>query len=156
MNRVGAIAFAIGFLIFGGGLPDVAMAQDYGPLNGTWEGDLKSVDLKGDGKTSTFWRRIVIGDGRARVFYKNEERIIEVKPGKFLVERHMTNAVVAAIDSGSDNEGTWVETWIFAVTQKDRNTLIANFTRQVNNVKLPLSVSHSKFSSAATGELTRK
>jgi hypothetical protein len=55
-----------------------------------------------------------------------------------------------------DNEGTWVETWVFAVTQKDRETLIAGFLRLVNNNDLPLSVDHSKFSGAETGELQRK
>ena len=49
-----------------------------------------------------------------------------------------------------------METWAFAVTQKDKNTLITNFMRQVNNINLPLSVGHSKFSAAATGELSRK
>jgi hypothetical protein len=31
----------------------------------------------------------------------------------------MTNAVIYATQSGKDNEGTWVETWVFAVTQEN-------------------------------------
>ena len=60
-----------------------AAAEDFGSLDGTWEGDLKSVDLTGEGKVTTSWRRIIIQDGQARVFYKRDEKINEVKPGKF-------------------------------------------------------------------------
>lgn len=38
-------------------------SETLGTLNGTWEGELKSVDLKGDGRTSTQWQRVVI-DGK--------------------------------------------------------------------------------------------
>lgn len=131
-------------------------SENLGALNGTWEGELKSVDLKGDGKTSTQWQRVVIDGSQASVFYKKDDKIIEVKPGSFRVERHLTNAIVMAINSGLDNEGLWVETWAYAVTPKDRNTLIANLIRVVNNNNLPLTNDHSKFSSALIGELQRK
>ncbi len=160
MRGARVINFAIGIVVIAAFLNVLllwrAAAEDFGSLDGTWEGDLKSVDLTGEGKVTTSWRRIIIQDGQARVFYKRDEKINEVKPGKFRVERQLTNAVIVAIDSGHDNEGTWVETWAFAVTQKDKNTLITNFMRQVNNINLPLSVSYSKFSAAATGELSRK
>ncbi len=160
MRGARVISFAIGIVVIAACLNGLvlwrAAAEDFGSLDGTWEGDLKSVDLTGEGKATTSWRRIIIQDGQARVFYKRDEKINEVKPGKFRVERQLTNAVIVAIDSGNDNEGTWVETWAFAVTQKDKNTLITNFMRQVNNINLPLSVGHSKFSAVATGELSRK
>lgn len=127
-----------------------------GALNGTWEGELKNVDLKGDGKTGTQWYRVVIDGKQASVFYKKDDKLIEIKAGQFRVERHLTNAIVMAITSGLDNEGLWVETWAYAVTPKDRNTLIANLMRVVNNNNLPLTNDHSKFSSALTGELQRK
>jgi len=79
----------------------------------------------------------------------------EVKPGRFKVERVAANMIVFAIDSGKDNEGVWVETWAFAITQKDRNTLITNLYRVVNNTDLPLNIDYSKFSSAKAGELKR-
>jgi hypothetical protein len=60
-----------------------------------------------------------------------------------------------AIDSGKDNDGVWVETWAFVITQKDRNTLITNLYRVVNNTDLPLNIDYSKFSSAKAGELKR-
>jgi len=160
MRGARVVNFAIGIVVIAAFLNGLllwqAAAEDFSSLDGTWEGDLKSIDLTGEGKATTSWRRIIIQDGQARVFYKRDEKINEVKPGKFRVERQLTNAVIVAIDSGHDNEGTWVETWAFAVTQKDKNTLITNFMRQVNNINLPLSVSYSKFSAVATGELSRK
>ncbi len=160
MRGARVISFAIAIVVIAACLNGLllwqAAAEDFGSLDGTWEGDLKSVDLTGEGKATTSWRRIIIQDGQARVFYKRDEKINEVKPGKFRVEKQLTNAVIVAIDSGHDNEGTWVETWAFAVTQKDKNTLITNFMRQVNNINLPLSVGHSKFSAVAAGELSRK
>jgi hypothetical protein len=77
----------------------------------------------------------------------------EVKPGAFHIVRLMTNAVIYAVDSGRDDEGTWVETWVFTVTQENGTTLLTNFARQVNNVDLPLSRDHSKFTKEAAGEL---
>jgi len=160
MRGARVVNFAIGIVVIAAFLNGLllwqAAAEDFSSLDGTWEGDLKSIDLTGEGKATTSWRRIIIQDGQARVFYKRDEKINEVKPGKFRVERQLINAVIVAIDSGNDNEGTSVETWAFAVTQKDKNTLITNFMRQVNNINLPLSVGHSKFSAAATGELSRK
>ncbi len=160
MRGARVISFAIGIAVIAACLNGLvlwrAAAEDFGSLDGTWEGDLKSIDLTGEGQATTSWRRIIIQDGQARIFYKRDEKINEVKPGKFRVERQLTNAVIVAIDSGHDNEGTWVETWAFAVTQKDKNTLITNFMRQVNNINLPLSVGHSKFSAVAAGELSRK
>jgi len=147
MRGARVINFAIGIFVIAAFLNGLllwrAAAEDFGSLDGTWEGDLKSIDLTGEGKATTAWRRIIIQDGQARVFYKRDEKINEVKPGKFRVERQLTNAVIVAIDSGNDNKGTWVETWAFAVTQKDKNTLITNFMRQVNNINLPLSAGHS-------------
>jgi len=80
---------------------------------------------------------------------------LEAKPGRFKVERLATNMVVFAIDSGEDNNGVWVETSAFVITQKDRNTLITNFYRMVNNTDLPSNVGDSRFSSAKVGELKR-
>jgi hypothetical protein len=150
------IAPLVSLAILAAALP-CGRAQDFGPLNGTWEGELKSMSLDADAPRSPSWRRIEIQDTQARVFYRTkDDQVREVMPGKFRIERHLTNAVVFAMNSGRDNEGLWVETWVFAITQKDRNTLVANFGRVVNNNNLPLSVAHSKFTQSALGELQRK
>ena len=79
----------------------------------------------------------------------------EVKRGEFRVFPYMTNAVVFASDSGNDEEGTWVETWNFTLTLKDSNAMLADYSRIVNNLALPLSSDHSKFGVQAFGELKR-
>jgi len=113
MRGARVISFAIGIVVIAAFLNGLllwrAAAEDFDSLDGTWEGDLKSVDLTGEGKATTSWRRIIIQDGQARVFYKRDEKINEAKPGKFRVERQLTNAVIVAIDSGHDSDGTWVE-----------------------------------------------
>ncbi len=129
-------------------------AVNLGLLDGTWEGELQAPEK--DGSTKPTWQRIVINGSDAKVFIRSEGDEREIKPAAFQVHRHLANAVILAIDSALDDDGLWIETWSFTVTLKDRNTLIANFSRVVNNANLPLSVAHSKFSSTATGELRRK
>lgn len=133
-----------------------ALAQNFGPLDGTWEGDLTRLDADPE-KRVAGWQRIVIQDYQAHVYYRDKEgKIVEVKPGKFQVQKLISNAIIAAIDTATDSDGRWVETWVFAATQKDAKTLIVNFTRQVNNVNLPLDKQYSKFAYFREGELTRK
>jgi hypothetical protein len=150
--RAGILAVAVFFCTLA---PDEPVAQDFGSLDGTWEGQMKFVDIQGNGKTGTYMLRLVIKDQGARVFNIKDGEASEIK-GKYEVHRLLTNAVIFQINSGQDNEGRWVETWVFVVTQKDRNTLITHWLRVVNNNNLPLSVDHSKFSVAATGDLVRK
>lgn len=130
-------------------------AQDFGPVNGTWEGSLGVVSGPGlFASDKPLPIRMIIRDKVAQVF-TGENFNDEAKPGRFKVERVATNMVVFAINSGEDNDGVWVETWAFVITQKDRNTLITNFYRVVNNTDLPLNVRDSKFSTAKAGELKR-
>jgi hypothetical protein len=136
-------------------MPRQAEAQDFGPVNGTWEGSLGPVSGPGlFASDKPLLIRIIVRDEGVQVF-TGENFNDEVKPGRFKVERVAANMIVFAIDSGKDNEGVWVETWAFAITQKDRNTLITNLYRVVNNTDLPLNIDYSKFSSAKAGELKR-
>jgi hypothetical protein len=151
-SLVGALAIAWGLSIL---MPRQAEAQDFGPVNGTWEGSLGPVSGPGlFASDKPLLIRIIVRDEGGQVF-TGENFNDEVKPGRFKVERVATNMIVFAIDSGKDNDGVWVETWAFVVTQKDRNTLITNLYRVVNNTDLPLNIDHSKFSSAKAGELKR-
>lgn len=135
--------------------PRQAEAEDFGPLNGTWEGSLGPIN--GPGLTASDKRlpiRMIVGDDRAQEF-TGENFELEAKPGKFKVERTATNMIIFETDSGEDNDGIWVETWAFVMTQKDRDTLITNFYRVVNNTEMPVNARDSKFSIAKTGELKR-
>jgi hypothetical protein len=130
-------------------------AQDFGLLNGTWEGNLRPVNGAGlVASDKPLPIRMIVRDDSAQVF-TGESFEVEAKPRKFKVERTGTNMIVFAIDSGEDKDGIWVETWAFVITQKDRDTLIANFYRVVNNTEMPVNAHDSKFSMAKTGEFKR-
>lgn len=149
---VGALAIASGLSVLA---PRRAEALDFGPTIGTWEGSLDPIN--GPGLAASDKRlpiRMIVRDDAAQVF-TGENFEIEAKPGKFKVERIATNMIVFEIDKGEDNDGVWVETWAFVITQKDQNTLITNFYRVVNNTEMPLNAGDSKFSIAKVGELKR-
>jgi hypothetical protein len=97
--------------------------------------------------------RITIQDSQVHVYVVHAQDVKEIKPRAFHIVRLRTNAVIYAIESGEDDEGTWVETQVFTVTQENGTTLLTNFARQVNNIDLPLSSDHSKFTKEAAGEL---
>jgi len=152
LSLVGALAIAWGLSLL---TPRQAEALDFGSVIGTWEGSLDPVN--GPGLVASdkgLPIRMIVRDDRAQVF-TGENFEVEAKPGKFKVERTATNMIVFEIDSGEDNDGVWVETWAFVITQKDRDTLITNFYRVVNNTEMPLNARDSKFSFAKTGELKR-
>jgi hypothetical protein len=151
-SLVGALTIAWGLSIL---MPRQAEAQDFGPVNGMWEGGLDPVSGPGlFASDKPLLIRMIVRDDGVQVF-TGENFNDEVKPGRSKVERVATNMIVFAIDSGKDNDGVWVETWAFVITQKDRNTLITNLYRVVNNTDLPLNIDYSKFSSAKAGELKR-
>ena len=119
-------------------------AQPLEALDGTWEGSLGPAQGPGlTPLTKPMVVRIVISGTKGQVFIRrNGGAMDEVKPGAFRIMRLKSNAIVAAIDSGKDKDGTWVESWDFAVTLKDPTTLIADWYRIVNNVDQPLSVKY--------------
>ena len=131
--------------------------QQFGSFDGSWEGDLtflQGATLSQKEQTKARYR-ISIQGMKVRVFVIRPEDVKEIKPGKFHVDNLMTNAVVYAMESGHDNEGTWVETWVFTLTQIDKDTVLTNFSRMVNNLDLPPASDHSKFAKEAAGTLRR-
>jgi TonB family protein len=133
------------------------LIANFGSFDGSWEGDLTFLQgaTLSQKESTTARYRITIQDTDVHVYSLRSDGLKEIKPGKFHIEHVMTNAVLYAMDSGRDEEGTWVETWVFALTQKDADNLLANFSRLVNNVDLPLTNDHSKFAKEVTGELRR-
>jgi hypothetical protein len=88
---------------------------------------------------------------------KNGKKIKStINPGRFKFVRSATNAIAISIESGIDEDGTWVETWSFAMTLSDPNHMIVHWTRIVNNIDMPVEKKGSKFSSVGMGELTRE
>lgn len=87
---------------------------------------------------------------------RQDGRWEEVKPGRFQLAGHRTNALVAAIDSARHSGGTWVESWAFNLIVMDTNRMQVLFSRQVNNMQLPTSRTDATFAVLGYGELTRE
>jgi len=136
-----------------------SVGQDVvGSFEGTWEGKLEVVDTKGSrsyDRTKAAYGEslfaIAIHGQRANVYFGETE----VKPTSFQAQTYMTNAVVFATDTGYQSGRQWVETWDFALTQKNSETLIVAFSRVVNNLDLAEGESNSKFYVVAVGEFRR-
>jgi hypothetical protein len=138
-------------------------ARDIGSFDGTWEGKLEVVDgTSSKDKDSDSYERtkaaygkspfkITIHGQRASVCFGETE----VKPSLFQAQIHMTNAVVFATDNAEDKDGQWVETWDFAITQKNSEALIVVFSRVANNLDVPEETHESKFFVVAVGEFRR-
>jgi predicted 3-demethylubiquinone-9 3-methyltransferase (glyoxalase superfamily) len=86
---------------------------------------------------------------------KGKETKSAIDTEKFVVARFATNAVAISMDSGKDEDGTWVETWSFAMTLTDQDHMLVHWTRIVNNIDMPLAKKGSKFSSVGMGEFAR-
>jgi hypothetical protein len=135
--------------------------RDVGSLEGTWEGKLEVVDSTSKEDPDQYKRtkaavedllfKITIHGQRASVHIGETE----AKPTLFQAQTYMTNAVVFATDIGEDQTGQWVETWDFALTQKNSETLIVCFSRVVNNLDVPEAENDSKFFVVAVGEFRR-
>jgi hypothetical protein len=83
------------------------------------------------------------------------ETKLELNAPRVQFTRLATNAVATAMDSGNDEDGSWVETWSFVMTLKGPDKMIVHWTRVVNNLDMPVDAKASKFSAAGMGELVR-
>ncbi|TVZ40866.1 hypothetical protein P886_0199 [Alteromonadaceae bacterium 2753L.S.0a.02] len=86
--------------------------------------------------------RFEIAGSEAKVYAMRDGSYREVKPGKFKVIAHKTNAIIYAMDSAKDiydetGYGGWVETWNFTLTHGTEGSLYGTFVRSVNNYLLP-------------------
>jgi hypothetical protein len=134
--------------------------RDASSFEGTWEGKLEVADT-GWTKGSDLERtkaaygkalfKIIIHEQNVRVYLGEPE----VNPNLFHAEIYLTNAVVFASTAGDDQDGKWVETWAFTLTQKNSETLIVCFSRAVNNLDMADEKTESKFGLLAAGEFHR-
>ena len=131
-----------------------------GSLDGTWQGTFHNIagpglDVVPNQPQAIF--RIFLQDEIAQIFIQEGGDFVEVKPRNFTVQRRGSNAVITSIDNDPGNPlgASWVETWTFAVTLKDINTLIVNYLRVVNNNHQEASVDGARFTLMRTGEFQR-
>lgn len=122
-----------------------------GSFDGAWQGKLhfdqgtpaNAVDQNGE-------MRIDIRGIAVHIFPKMLHGQ-EFMADSFHIAPMQTNAVIY----GTHSDEKWVESWAFALTQKDADTLLFGFTRVVNNRSVPLSNPISKFSIRGSGEFKR-
>jgi hypothetical protein len=121
-------------------------------LNGAWRGVLQP--LHGSHLDPRDWNlelKFFISAGLARVYIRRGEQWQEVKPGKFRITHHKTNAIIHSIDSG----GGWVESWVFSVSRHDRDSINVYGNRIINNFKQSTDTQHSRITYAATARFER-
>lgn len=126
-------------------------------LSGSWEGAFPIQGRRADGSTGTdeLTIRLTFAGEQARLFSVEQGTWVEVKPGAFTARCLGPSAVVEAIDTGSDSDGRWFETWALAVTAMGRAEALARWVRLVNNVDVPPATPHSTFSYEGVGVLRR-
>lgn len=129
-------------------LPDMGES-----INGKWEGRLS---FNGTPVTAA-WFRLTLEDSDIKVFEKNTISSVwsEAMPGSFRISRQGSNAIVQATRSGTDEDGRWVETWVFVVTGQSENALRVESVRMVNNIDLPTSNPGKTFSYGGSGIFAR-
>ena len=130
--------------------------------NGVWTGAVKCLYDPGiwPDDDCDIGLRLEIADKVLRIrettrTKKGKETASDLDPARFHFAVLGTNAVALSMDSGGDEDGTWVETWSFVMTLKDPDHMIVHWNRVVNNVDLPANSKGSKFSIVGMGELTR-
>jgi hypothetical protein len=121
-------------------------------LNGEWRGTLQP--LHGSHLDPRDWKlevKFFIYAGQVRVYIRRGEQWQEVKPGKFRITQHKTNAIIYSMDSG----GGWVESWVFSVSRHDRDSINVYGNRIINNFKQAADAQSSRITYGATGNFVR-
>jgi hypothetical protein len=126
-------------------------------LDGSWEGTLAITARdkdRGHPQEPVRTRLTLAGDAvSVSVFTRGAWE--EIKPAAFRVRRHKDSAVIHAVDDGWDNDGNWIETWVFSVTLVDHDHLRAVYHRIVNNVQADRQDDQAVWWYMAAGDLAR-
>ncbi|WP_126456047.1 hypothetical protein [Sulfuriflexus mobilis] len=121
-------------------------------LNGEWRGVLEPVH--GNHLDPRDWdlelKFFIFGD-KAQVFIRRGEQWQEVKPGKFKLAHHKSNAILYSMDSGTG----WVESWVFSLSRHDQERINVYGNRLINNFRQLTSQQGSRITYGATGNFAR-
>lgn len=155
-----------GFIFCAALMATGAMADQYDTdFNGAWRGSLYKIDPQIhsnalpdiSAKPDALEFSIEIRNGTPHIFILHEDRWNAIKPGRFGIATHKTNAIIASIESAISEDGFgWVETWNITLTEKDDGALYAYWVRSVNNPHLPDgSLPDARFFMSRFGTLER-
>ncbi len=135
-------------------VPEVLLIPDE-KLNGEWEGTIFFKDSISKMNQQVF--HLTVDSAGVKFFEKNTVTGVwaETMPRLYQISRHGSNAVIQATDSGNDEDGNWVETWVLVVTRISINELKVEWVRMVNNVALPSSDPKKVFSHGGSGTFKR-
>ena len=123
-------------------------------LDGSWAGSIPIHH--GDGNRENLDLKLdLTQNDEVELWLIDEGNWVEAMPDKFRVSRLKSNAVIYATDSAENGDGTWVESWALIVTLRTPDELLVVWSRVVNNLHVPLTSEHSKFTSQAAGILKR-
>ena len=152
MRFLSLIAAAwVPILVVGCTQPSVPESTANNAPSGLWNGTL----IDPSDAQNRVQLRLDLDQKVPHVWSVERQQWVEAKPGKFQISRHSGSAVIYAMDSGRDEDGAWVETWVLNTALRSRGELLIEWTRVVSNVDLPASSKSRIFSQHATGTLTR-
>ncbi len=131
-------------------------------LYGRWEGKLdyryyESTELK---KTYSNEFRIEVAPTSINFYDKNDKgEWIKasqkfVRSFKFLMEKNTISGYF--LDSGTDEDGLWVESQNMYITLQDENTILIYTMRAVNNTGIKDSKPGTKWMQMSVGELKKQ
>ncbi|MFC0682926.1 hypothetical protein ACFFGH_34290 [Lysobacter korlensis] len=133
-----------------------------GVLDGVWAGPL--VIRKPYAPTDPVSRAVdkeplaltvQIAGENVSVFLLQEGEWVEAMPGGWALSRRGPNAVAHATAASEEYPEGWIESWALVVSASTDDTVTAEWTRVVNNVRSSPDESLPTFSMAATGVLRR-
>lgn len=123
-------------------------------FDGIWVGELAGIDAP-ELYPLCKWDqtlRLKIHGAKSSIEYFNGKTWVTFEE-EAVVHVTESNGVITA--THFKKERYWVETWTITLTQKSPGTLLAVWTRMVNNHALPVTDVQSKYAFIAAGEFSR-
>jgi hypothetical protein len=131
-----------------------AEAGDSSRFEGTWRGTINGFHAPGlyEGRVwnNTLEFRIAGHEVDVLILKKGEWK--PVKPIRFKLDGHLSNAVIYATHS---RDARWLSTWSFTVTHREEDLLLVYWYRVVDNPVLPEEHKDRSYAFGGVGEMKR-
>jgi hypothetical protein len=132
-------------------------------FEGNWVGELQPIGGNAAPFKAVEWNakvRIRILQGKAEVFFQNDDEWSPIYPTRFELNIKGPNAVIFMQSIASDlldktGFGGWSESRVLLLTKKDDKTLYISMQRAVNNFLKKHEEENSRFFNLFVGELKR-
>jgi hypothetical protein len=124
-------------------------------FTGEWSGKLAWVKIPPGASDAGSELKIAFSGNEVHVFMRHDDAWIEVKPGLFKVAQIDETAVVSVLDSGSDFDGKWIESWSLTLLRISDDEAVVTFSRTVNNRDMPANLSWRTFTTVEEGRMKR-